>query len=68
MPNETRISAPPPEVRDYALGLIHRLGAKRASQELGVSLQTAQAIALGSPVMPGSVALVREAMRARGES
>lgn len=57
---------PPDDVRAYAHELILRLGPARGARELGVARQTAVSLALGCPVMPGSVALVRETMRARG--
>lgn len=66
MHDQARTITPPPEVRDYALGMIHRLGPGPAAKALGVARQTAVSVALGAPVMPGSVALIREAMRARG--
>lgn len=61
----TRTIQPPSDVRDFALEMVRELGPRSAAKALGVARQTAMSIAVGAPVMPGSVALVREAMRAR---
>lgn len=59
---------PAPEVRDYVVAMIARHGLLRTSRELGLSRQTVRTISLGGPCFRGSIAIVHEAMRARGES
>lgn len=63
---DLRTVTPPSEIRDYAFSLIHRFGPGRAAELMGLSRHAVMAIALGIDVMPGSLALAREAMRARG--
>lgn len=56
-------TVPTPEpIRLAVADLVHALGAREAARRLGVARHTALALACGAQVMPGSLALAREAM------
>jgi hypothetical protein len=55
--------ATPDECRVFAAELVRTTGTKRAAETIGLSKHATLAVALGAPVMRGTIAIVREAMR-----
>jgi hypothetical protein len=51
----------PPELRKLVVRVLHERGARLAAAALGISRHTVTAIAAGSPALPGTIALLREA-------
>lgn len=51
----------PPETRALAQRLLQERGPKRAAAALGISRTALLSICAGSPVVPGTLALLREA-------
>jgi hypothetical protein len=64
---DPRLVLASPELTEQAKILLDELGPAHAAEELGISRATLLGIVAGTPVMPGSLALLREAMRRRGE-
>lgn len=55
----------PDELRGYVAALVQELGPRRAAERLELSRHAVLAVALGSPVTRGTVAIVRQAMQRR---
>ena len=55
----------PDDIRGYVAALVREVGPRRAAARVQLSRHAVLAVALGSPVMPGTLALVREAMTVR---
>lgn len=63
---DARVREVPPDLLELAKAALAEHGATRAAEELGISRATLLGIVAGTPVMPGSIALLREAKRNRG--
>ncbi len=55
---------PSPEIREYVRLLIEQHGPRRAAKRLGIARDAAISIVADLSVLPGTLALVREAQRA----
>ncbi len=65
MTHDNRLRAVPADLVVIVSYYIDRMGAARACDRFGTHRATLLAIAAGRPVMPGSLALLREANRRR---
>lgn len=52
----------PDEIRGYVAALVRELGPREAARRVGLSRHATLAVALGSPVTRGTLAIAREAM------
>ncbi|MEO7033098.1 MAG: hypothetical protein ABI548_04605 [Polyangiaceae bacterium] len=59
---DLRLVAVPPEIRERVTFLVREHGPLNAAKLLGVSRDLAVRVTAGLEVMPGSMALLREAM------
>lgn len=59
---DRRLVPVPAAIRDHVVALVHELGPRAAGRQVGVSRDTAVAIAAGLDVMPGTLALARAHM------
>ncbi len=59
--NHARSVPVPDDLKAYVASLVAEHGPRRAAEILGVSRQAAMGVALGTPVLRGTLALVREA-------
>jgi hypothetical protein len=56
-----RTVAPPDDLKTFVAAVVAEIGPKRAAERLGISRAAVMAVALGAPVLRGTLALVREA-------
>jgi hypothetical protein len=65
MAHDTRVRVVPDEYRAHARERMAELGVAAAARELGLSTSSLLRVIAGAPVMPGSLALLREAINRR---
>lgn len=64
---DPRCKPVPDEIRAFARRLLRQRGPRKAARALGVSRTALLAVTGGADVMPGTLALLREAIRYRPE-
>lgn len=68
MAHDPRTLAVPPEIRAHAQRLLNDLGPRRAAAALGVSRTAITGVVSTGRAMPGTLALMREALGGAGPS
>jgi hypothetical protein len=63
--HDPRTRPVPEDVREHARALMRRVGPRAAARELGMSRPALLAVCAGADVLPGTLALLREAIARR---